>query len=379
MRRILISVFALLIYSLTLTGQAASVVPATPKIKARGYLLIDYNSGRVLAEKKADTRMEPASLTKILASYVVAHELAQGNISLSDEITVSEKAWRMPGSRMFIEVGKKVSVEDLIKGVIIQSGNDATVALAEHVAGSEEAFVSLMNQHAATLGMADSHFVNSTGLPHEEHYTTPRDLARLARAMIRDFPKHYQWYSERQFTYNGIKQYNRNTLLARNKEVDGIKTGHTESAGYCLVASALRNDMRLISVVLGAKSKAARASESQKLLTFGFRFFETHRLYAANETLTTARIWKGEQEELPLGLANNLYVTIPKGQYKKLDASMKIDARITAPAKAGQSFGAVNINLGDQQYATRELVALKDIEKGGLFSNLVDEVKLLFE
>ncbi|NOX77144.1 MAG: D-alanyl-D-alanine carboxypeptidase [Gammaproteobacteria bacterium] len=379
MHRILITVFALLIYSLAFAGQAASVVPSTPKIKARGYLLIDYNSGRVLAEKKADTRMEPASLTKMLSSYVVDYELAQGNISLSDEVTVSEKAWRMQGSRMFIEVGKKVSVEDLIKGVIIQSGNDATVALAEHVAGSEEAFVSLMNQHAAELGMADSHFVNSTGLPHKDHYTTPRDLARLARALIRDFPVQYKGYSKRQFTYNGIKQYNRNTLLARNKEVDGIKTGHTESAGYCLVASALRDDMRLISVVLGTKSKAARASESQKLLTFGFRFFETHRLYAANEPLTTARIWKGEQEELPLGLANDLYVTIPKGQYKKLDASMKVDARITAPAKAGQTFGTVNIRLGDQPYATRELVALKNIEKGGLFSNLVDEVKLLFE
>ena len=379
MRRFLITVITLFTFTLGISGHAASLVPATPKIKAKGYLLMDYDSGRVLAEKNADARMEPASLTKMLASYVVAYELAQGNIGLGDEVTVSEKAWRMPGSRMFIEVGKRVSVEDLMRGVIIQSGNDATVALAEYVAGSEDAFVSLMNQHAAELGMTDSHFVNSTGLPHEDHYTTPRDLARLARALIRDFPEHYEWYSEQQFTYNGIKQYNRNTLLGRNKDVDGIKTGHTESAGYCLVASAKRNGMRLISVVLGTNSKAARASESQKLLTYGFRFFETHRLYAANEPLSNARIWKGEQEELPLGLADDLYVTIPKGQYKKLDASMKIDARITAPVKAGQALGTVDIRLGDQRYASRKLVALASVEKGGLFGNLLDEVKLLFE
>jgi D-alanyl-D-alanine carboxypeptidase (penicillin-binding protein 5/6) len=359
--------------------QAATLIPATPKIKAKGYLLMDFNSGRILAEKKSDQRMEPASLTKMLTSYVVSYELANGNIKLSDMVTVSEKAWRMQGSRMFIEAGKKVSVEDLLKGIIIQSGNDATVALAEYVAGSEDAFVSLMNQHAAELGMTDSHFMNSTGLPHKDHYTTPRDLAKLARALIRDFPEHYDWYSIKQFRYNNIKQYNRNRLLWRNKYVDGIKTGHTESAGFCLVASALRDDMRLISVVLGTKSDEARSSESQKLLTYGFRFFETHRLYAANEPLTRAHIWKGAQEELPLGLTEDLYLTIPKGQYKKLDANMNLDAQITAPAKKGTAYGTVNVTLGDQEYAKRELVALTDIDKGSLFNNLVDEIKLLFE
>ena len=315
----------------------------------------------------------------MLSAYVIDHELAKGNISLDDEVLISEKAWRMQGSRMFIEVGKKVSVEDLFKGVIIQSGNDATVALAEHVAGSEDAFVSLMNQHAAELGMLDSHFVNSTGLPHKDHYTTPRDLAKLAIALIRDYPKHYDWYSQKEFVYNDIKQYNRNRLLWRNKYVDGIKTGHTEAAGYCLVASAKRDGMRLISVILGTRSDEARSSESQKLLTYGFRFFETHRLYKANEPLTTARVWKGEQETLPLGLNEDLYLTIPKGQYKKLVANMNLDARITAPIRQGQAFGTVNVSLGDEQYAKRELVALSTIESGGLFGNLVDEIKLLFE
>jgi D-alanyl-D-alanine carboxypeptidase (penicillin-binding protein 5/6) len=285
----------------------------------------------------------------------------------------------MQGSRMFVEVGKRVSVENLLKGMIIQSGNDATVALAEHVAGSEDAFVSLMNQHAARLGMLNSHFVNSTGLPHKNHYTTPRDLAKLAAALIRDFPEHYDWYSMKKFKFNNITQYNRNKLLWRNNSVDGIKTGHTDAAGYCLVASALRDDMRLISVVLGTSSEEARATESQKLITYGFRFFETHKLYAANTPLTTAHIWKGVQEELNLGLANDLYLTIPKGQYKNLDANMNLDARIIAPAKKGQSFGSVNISLGDEQYAKRELVALSDIDKGGLLNNLIDEIKLLFE
>jgi D-alanyl-D-alanine carboxypeptidase (penicillin-binding protein 5/6) len=294
-------------------------------------------------------------------------------------VRVSKKAWQMPGSRMFIEVGKKVSVKDLLRGIIVESGNDATVALAEYVAGSEDAFVSLMNQHAAEIGMTNSHFANCTGLPHKDHYTTPRDLAKLARALIHDEPEHYEWYSEKSFKFNKIKQYNRNKLLWRNKFVDGIKTGHTESAGYCLVASAKRDDMRLISVVLGTKSEEARATESEKLLAYGFRFFETHKLYAANKPLTTARIWKGASEELPLGLAKDLYITIPRGEYKKLDAKMSVEKRITAPATRGATYGTVNVLLGNTQYAQRDLVALTDIGKGSIWSNLVDEVKLLFE
>ncbi len=376
----LISIF-LCLYLISLTGAASSatLIPAVPKIKAEGYLLIDYDSGQVLAEKNADKRLEPASLTKMLSAYVVDYELAQGNIHLDDEVVISKKAWKMPGSRMFVEVGKKVSVEDLFKGVIIQSGNDATVALAEHVAGSEEAFTSLMNQHAAKLGMENSHFVNATGLPHKEHYTTARDLARLAQALIRDYPENYALYAQKEFTFNGIKQYNRNKLLWRNKYVDGIKTGHTEAAGYCLVATMKRDGMRLISVILGARSEETRTAETQKLLTYGFRFFETHKLYAADEPLTTARIWKGETDELPLGLAEDLYVTIPRGQYKKLKANMHIDSRIVAPARKGQAFGIVDVSLDGTQYAQRDLVSLSDVAEGGLFGNLVDEVRLLFE
>ena len=379
MRRLALIILSLFFLSLASAAHSATLIPAVPKIKAKGYLLIDFNSGQVLAEKNADKRLEPASLTKMLSAYVVDYELAQGNIHLDDEVVISKKAWRMPGSRMFVEVGKRVSVEDLLKGVIIQSGNDATVALAEHVAGSEEAFASLMNQHAAELGMTNSHFVNATGLPHKEHYTTARDLAKLAQALIRDYPENYALYAQKEFTFNNIKQYNRNKLLWRNKYVDGIKTGHTEAAGYCLVASMLRDDMRLISVILGTRSEEARAAETQKLLTYGFRFFETHKLYAANEPLTTARIWKGETEELPLGLAEDLYVTIPKGQYKKLKANMSIDSRITAPARKGQAFGTVNIGLDGEQYAQRDLVALKNVAEGGMFGNLVDEVQLMFE
>lgn len=360
-------------------ANAATLIPAVPAIKAKGYLLIDYQSGQVLAEKNADERLEPASLTKMLSAYVVDHELAKGNIHLDDMVTISKKAWRMPGSRMFIEVGKKVSVADLLKGVIIQSGNDATVALAEHVAGSEDAFVSLMNQHAAELGMSNSHFVNATGLPHKEHYTTPRDLATLARALIRKFPENYKLYSQKSFTFNGIKQYNRNKLLWRNQYVDGIKTGHTESAGYCLVASMLRDDMRLISVVLGTKSEESRAAESQKLLTYGYRFFETHRLYGAGEPLTTAKVWKGEQEELPLGLAEDLYVTIPKGRYQQLEANMHMDSRIVAPVRKGQVLGNVEVSLEGEPYAERKLVALHEIAEGGLFDRVMDEVLLMFQ
>ncbi len=373
------SLLLLLFASLALPSYAAIMVPASPKIKARGFLLMDFDSGRILTEKKSDQRMEPASLTKMLTSYVIANELANGGISLDEMVTISKKAWRMQGSRMFIEVGKKVSVENLLKGIIIQSGNDATVALAEHVAGSEETFADLMNQHAAELGMVDSHFVNSTGLPNKNHYTTPGDMAKLARALIKNFPEHYKWYSTKEFKFNKIKQYNRNKLLWRNKFVDGIKTGHTDSAGYCLVASAKRDGMRLISVVLGTRSEEARAAESQKLLSYGFRFFETHKLYAANEPLMKTHIWKGATEDLSLGLKEDLYLTIPKGQYKKLDADVNINKRITAPVKKGAPFGTVNVRLGDKQYATRNLIALTDVEKGGLLDSLIDEIKLLFE
>lgn len=356
-----------------------SIIPSPPKLAATGYVLMDYQSGQVVADYNADQRMEPASLTKMMTAYVVSHELQSGHIALTDMVRISEKAWRMPGSRMFIEVGTEVSVEQLLKGLIIQSGNDASVALAEHVAGSEDTFVPLMNAHAKTLGLNGTHFANSTGLPHPEHYTTPHDMARLAAAIIRDYPDHYEWYSEKSYTYNNIAQSNRNLLLFRDDSVDGLKTGHTESAGYCLVASARREEMRLISVVMGTKSEKARAQESQKLLNYGFRFYETHRLYSAGQELKEMRIWKGESESLKLGLSDELYVTVPRGQYKELNASLSVDKTITAPASRGQAFGSVSIRLNDQVVAERPLVALQDVPKGGLMQIIKDNVLLLFQ
>lgn len=361
------------------TSNAHAVSPQSPKIAAKSYILKDFNSGRIVAESDSKSQVEPASLTKMMSSYVIDKELALGNVRLTDMVKISEKAWRMPGSRMFLEVGTQVTVADLLKGIIIQSGNDATVALAEHVAGTEGSFVTLMNEYARLLGMKDTNFVNATGMPHKDHYTTAADLALLVEALIREFPEHYKLYSEKEFTYNNIKQYNRNKLLWQDKYVDGVKTGHTESAGFCLAASAQRGDMRLISVVLGTKSENARATESQKLLTYGFRFYETHKLYSANESLTTARVWKGEVERIPLGLAEDLWITIPRGQYENLKATMSIDSKIIAPAEKGKVYGSVNVALGSDPYTDRQLVALKQVSEGGIFTSILDEVQLLFE
>jgi D-alanyl-D-alanine carboxypeptidase (penicillin-binding protein 5/6) len=358
--------------------QAVAVVPP-PDVAAKAYLLMDFNSGQVLAESKGDERMEPASLTKLMTSYVIYKEIQSGRIKLNDMVTISERAWRMGGSRTFVPVGKQVSVEDLLKGMIVQSGNDATVALAEHVGGSEEVFVSMMNQEAKQLGLTGTHYVDSTGMPNPDHYTTAHDLATLTRAMIRDFPDHYALYSMREFTYNGITQRNRNKLLWRDKSVDGVKTGHTESAGYCLVASALQDNMRLISVVLGTDSEEARADESQKLLSYGFRFFETHRLYNADQALSTVRVWKGEKESLPLGLQQELYITIPRGQYDKLNAAMKVQQSITAPVSKGTLYGSLNISLDGQTIVTKPLIALDTVAEGGFFQRAVDDIKLWFE
>lgn len=357
---------------------AAAPAPAAPAIAARSYVLMDFSSARILAENKAHERMEPASLTKLMTAYIVFKELEKGSIKLDGEVLISEYAWRATGSRMFIEVNKRVPVKDLLKGMIIQSGNDATVALAEHVAGSEDAFAALMNQYAQTLGMSETHFVNSTGMPDPQHYTTAHDLAILTRSLIHDFPEYYKWYSVREFTYNEIKQYNRNTLLWRDEHVDGVKTGHTESAGFCLIASALRDNMRLISVVLGTSSEEARAQQSQQLLNYGFRFFETRRLYEAEKELTTAPIWKGDSDVLPLGLAEDLYITIPRGQYDNLTAKMNINTNITAPAIKNQPYGSVEIMLGGNNIAQRPLVSLRDVAEGNLFQRLADEIKLLF-
>lgn len=360
-------------------AKAASPIPAVPTVNARGYIMQDFKSGQVLAESNASERMEPASLTKLMTAYIVFNETRRGTVNLDDQVVISERAWRMPGSRMFIEVDTRVSVEDLLQGMIIQSGNDASVALAEHVAGSESAFADLMNDYARKLGMHDSNYTNSNGLPDADLYTTAHDLAILTRALIRDFPEYYQWYSVREFTYNNITQPNRNRLLWRDSAVDGVKTGHTQSAGFCLVTSAERDDMRLITVVLGTTSEDARMRETQKLLNFGFRFYETHKLYEAGHELTTTRVWQGATQELPLGIEDDFYITIPRNQFDQLDAVMKIDTGIMAPVRRGESHGRLEIRLGDENLASLPLVAIRDIEEGSFTRRMTDRVMMMFE
>ncbi len=340
--------------------------------------MIDFNSGKVLAERKPNDRVEPASLTKIMTGYVVINELSNGNMSMDEMVTISEKAWKMPGSKMFIEVGKKVSVRDLIKGMVIQSGNDASVALAEHIAGSEAVFAQLMNKYAANMGMTGTHYVNATGLPHPEHYTTAHDLAILTKALISKFPEEYSWYAEKKFTFNNITQYNRNKLLWQDPTVDGLKTGHTESAGYCLVSSAKRDEMRLISVVLGTSSAEKRIQETQKLLNYGFRFFETHALYQANQRLNDVKVWEGNKDILGVGLAEDLSITIPRGQYKNLKIESSVEEELVAPINNGQALGTLHITLGDEVVSEQQLVALSDVEEGSFFKKLMDQIKRLF-
>lgn len=351
-------------------------LPSPPQLPAESYLLQDFTSGRVLVSHNPDMRVEPASITKLMTSYVVFSELEEGNIALDDQVTVSEKAWRTEGSRMFIEPDTAVSVEDLIKGMVIQSGNDASVALAEHVAGSEEAFADLMNHYAETLGMQATHYTNATGLPHAEHYTTARDVARLSTALIGDFPTYYAWYSDKEFTYNGIRQHNRNTLLWRDPAVDGLKTGHTESAGYCLASSAEQDGMRLISVVMGSASEASRASESQSLLNYGFRFFETVPVYAAGEALTDARVWRGKTDEVSLGLSEAMILTLPRDRYDDLEAEVELQPELSAPLDEGDVVGELRVRLDGEVLATRPLVTLAAVERAGFLSRSADGFKL---
>lgn len=361
-----------------LTAQA-NMIPAAPTVNAKSYLLIDYHSGNVLSESNMHERVEPASLTKLMTAYVIMHEIENSSIKYDDQVLVSEKAWRMQGSRMFIEVNTRVSVKELLHGLVVQSGNDASVALAEHAAGSEESFVTLMNRHAERLGMNNTHFVNSTGWPDPGHYTTAADLAILTRALIREFPEHYTRYKIKQYTYNNIPQFNRNRLLWLDERVDGVKTGHTESAGYCLISSAMQDDMRLISVVVGTSSERARETESRKLLNYGFRFFETFKLHGALEPLTDMRVWKGEQETVPLGLEESLYITTPRGARNRIKAHMSVNSTIVAPIIQGQQYGHVEVKLGGEVIASHPLVALQNVAEGGIWRRTVDNIKLLFQ
>jgi D-alanyl-D-alanine carboxypeptidase (penicillin-binding protein 5/6) len=352
--------------------------PAAPALGANSYILLDFNSGHVLVESNPDMRVEPASITKVMTSYVVFTELAGGNIKLDDVVNISETAWRTGGSRMFIEPSMEVTIEQLIKGMVIQSGNDASVALAEHLAGTEGAFAGLMNHYAAQLGMTNSHFMNATGLPHEDHYVTALDVAKLSVALIRDFPEYYAWYSEKEYSFNNIRQHNRNNLLWRDPAVDGLKTGHTQAAGYCLAASAKRDGMRLVSVVLGSSSESSRVSESQSLLNYGFRFFETVQLYKAGQELAQGKVWKGKKEQIRLGIKDELFVTIPRGRYDDLDAQVEMRPELVAPIAEGEEVGQISIRLENDEVTSRGLVALESIEEAGFFGRTWDGMSMWF-
>ncbi len=361
------------------SAQQPRPTPAAPVIGAKSYLLIDATTGHELASLDPDAQNPPASLTKLMTEYVVFSALRDGQITMEDEVTVSEKAWRMEGSRMFIEVGKQVKVEDLLMGMIVQSGNDASVALAEHVAGSESVFAEMMNQQAQQIGMLSSHFVNATGLPDENHYTTARDLATLARRMVQDFPEYYKMHSVKEFTYNDIRQPNRNALLWRDPTVDGLKTGHTDEAGYCLVASAERDGMRVVSVVMGTASEKARATGSQALINYGFRFFETRLLFKAGQEISTVRVWKSAHETSALGVTDDLYITVPRGSYDKLESTLDVPAIVEAPLATGQPVAYLKVSLQGEQLLNQPLRAIEDNPVGSIWQRLSDSVSLWFE
>ena len=357
-------------------------MPAPPTIAATSYLLMDFNSGKILVENNIHQKLPPASLTKIMTIYVVANELDKGTISFSDDVLVSKRAYNTHGSRMFIEINSKVKLEDLLLGVIVQSGNDASVALAEHISGSEDVFVNLMNQHALNLGMKNTQFANSTGMPVKdaEHLTTAYDLAILSRAFIRNYPEIYEMHKIKEFTYgikSPIKQYNRNKLLWKDRSVDGIKTGHTEEAGYCLVASAIRDNMRLISVVMGTDGEGSRAKASQVNLNYGFRFYETHNLYKSGDVITDVKVWKADTDTLELTVKDDFYITVPRGQYKKLESLVEVDNKIIAPIKEAAYQGILKILLSNETIASVPLLAKKSISKGNIFNQLKDEIHLM--
>lgn len=368
-------VFANPVIPIPTQPQQATFTPGAPNLEATGYILMDATSGKILAQKNADNRMPPASLTKLMSLYIISSAIKNGQIHLDDKVRISTKAWKTEGSRMFVKAGDEVPVKDLLQGIIVASGNDATVALAEFIAGTEESFTAMMNQQAKILGMNNSHFMDSTGLPNKDHYSTAHDLALLTAAYIKNFPEDYSYYSEKWFTYNGIRQPNRNRLLWRYQYADGLKTGHTNEAGYCLVGSAKKDGMRLVSIVLGETTDQNRTEDSIRLLTYGFRFFETHKLYNATSPLIQARVWQGEKMEVPLGISEDLYVTVPAGQYKRLQADMALNNPLKAPIVKGHSYGTLNIMLNNQVVASQPLVALEANAQGNLWRRATDTIK----
>ena len=359
-------------------AQAAMPMPQPPLIEATAWYLIDARTGTVLTQQGADNRVPPASLTKMMTTFVADNALSEGRIHPGDMVQISAKAWKQQGSRMFVQVGTQVSVEDLFRGIVIQSGNDASVALAEHIAGSEEQFTGLMNQYAQKIGMTNSHFMNATGLPDPNHYSTAHDLATLARAIIYQFPENYRFYSEKEFSYNGITQPNRNLLLFRDPTVDGLKTGHTDEAGFCLVASAKRGDTRLVSVMMGTKSENARADESAKLLNWGFNSFETYSPYPAGTTLGEAVVWMGQADKVQLGVLEDIVLTIPRGAHASLKASITVQSNIRAPLKKGDRLGSLVIRSGDEIIIEKPLLAMSNIEEGNIFRRCWHWLQLMF-
>jgi D-alanyl-D-alanine carboxypeptidase (penicillin-binding protein 5/6) len=353
-------------------------IPTAPTVDARAYIVVDYRTGKVLASQEAVARLEPASLTKLMTAYIVFQELAAGKLKLDEPVVVSEHAWRSEGSRTFIELGKPVSVELLILGMIVQSGNDATIALAERVAGTEETFVQLMNENAKRLGMVGTHFENSSGLPSPQHYTTARDMSLLAVAMIRDFPQYYKYYSVREFEHNGIKQQNRNGLLGRDPSVDGLKTGHTDSAGFCLVTSALRDGMRLISVVLGSTSMKARENASAALLNYGFTFYDTKLVVKGGTALGSTKVWKAAQSPVNVGIKDDLYITLPRGQANDIKTTVDLRPRLIAPLGIDADVGQLRVFVGNQTLTTMPVHPLNNVAAGGWWRRLIDTIRLWF-
>ena len=354
------------------------ITPVAPLLNAKAYILIDVNSGKIIAEKNSEERLPPASLTKMMTLYVVSNALHNEQIHLNDSVRISREAWKIGGSRMFIKEGQQVSVEDLLKGIIVDSGNDACVAMAEHVGGSENAFTDVMNQKAQLLGMKNSHFTDSTGLPDPNLYTTAKDLAILGRALVMDFPQYYAWYKQKWFTYNGIRQPNRNRLLWRDNSVDGLKTGHTNEAGFCLVSSAQRGSMRLLAVVLGEPSDASRADDSEKLLNYGFRFFETHQLYKENQSVAELQLYKGTVDKVAVGLTENQFITIPTGQYQRLEITTNVPSYLQAPIKKGDKVGELIVKFEGKVLSNHPLYALQSIEQGGFYTRSKDAMRLAF-
>ena len=353
-------------------------VPQAPSIAAKSYLLTDFYSNQVLVGQNIDERIEPASLTKLMTAYLTFAALKQKQISLEQTLPVSTRAWRAEGSRMFIEPGKPVKVDELIHGMVVQSGNDACIALAEGIAGSEEAFTQMMNSQAQHLGMKNTHFMNSTGLPHPQHYSTAHDLSLLAAAIIRDFPEYYPLYSIKEYKYNNILQVNRNRLLWTDPHVDGMKTGYTENSGYCLISTAKRGSRRLIAVALGTASDSARAIESQKLLNYGFQFYDTLHLYAKGQAVTTFAVWKGAENSVKAGFAEDVYLSIPKGQSKRLNAAMESRQPLIAPISAGQKVGVIKLTLDAKPVAEYPVIALENIELANILGRGWDSLRLLF-